>query len=251
MRLCAVGTKHGKIHIGGAVGDVELRLIHGFAGSGADVLRALGAHMHDDTPGIRAAQGHMLVLKAQFPDLRPGAGVKVTLFQSPDDGRVAQLRRDNHGPGAEGVAEGVAEGALVVVVVRAVDIGEFAVAQKPVIQTQVVFVAVDHHGAGVENLQAEKAVVVQNLLRLLHGPVGVVIGDQVSGFFRLPDKAPNIFPVIAAGPDLAGLLSGFSQPMGHILAEIGVIGHKAGVVGLPGQQVEMDLRPIDIQLAVG
>ena len=194
----------------------------------------------------------MAAIKRQFGDLGAGGGVEATLFQRPNDRRVGQLLGQDLGPGAERIAHQVPERCLVVVVVRAMDIEEFALAEELIVQSHVALVAADLLRAGVEHLQAEAAVIAQGVFLGLHGPAGVVVGDEISAGPGRINKPLDVFPAVFPGAKVAlvlPLMLGHFQR--HILAEIGVPADDGGVVRILCQQVEVNFRLEQVKLAGG
>ena len=140
---------------------------------------------------------------------------------------------------------------VVMVVVRPVDIGPLSPAQHCVVQRHIVLRAADFHGAGVKQLQAEAARAGQNILLALHGPAGVVIAHQIPARPGLIDERLDVAPVVAAGAQLPRFFAPGRLLRGHVLAELGVKPDEGGVMGVLGQQVQVDLRAVVIQAAVG
>ena len=89
MGLGPIRAKHGKVYVGCAAGDVKLGRIQRLTRAAADILGPFGAHMHDNPPGLGAAQNHMAAFKAQFPDGGAGTGIEVPILQGVNDGGIA------------------------------------------------------------------------------------------------------------------------------------------------------------------
>ena len=132
------------------------------------------------------------------------------------------------------------------VVVGPVEVEELAPAQELIVEGHVALVTIDALGPGVEHLHTVAALVAQHRLLGLHGPAGVVVGHQIAAQDGVIDELLNIRLIVAAGAQLPQMGALPGQLLRHILAEMGVVPHDAHVVGVFGQQVEVDFRLVGV-----
>ena len=71
----------------------------------------------------------------------------------------------------------------------------------------------------------------------------MVVGHQIAPMPGFVHKLLDIGPVVPPGPQVAQMLPLLCHLQGHILAKVGVKAHDGGVVGVLGQQVQVDLWP--------